>query len=820
MWSKALNVKMLLAIAFAVAFVGGLACAAEEASDPVAPKAAAQAAPAAVAEFPSGMAAPAPLAPGPGAPQLPAPAAPSAPAAMPKAPEEPAEVAAPAQAAPARMAPSTTRAAPTVVQGSQYVARSQPAGYAWEYGAEVSPRPTTFNENPVFAEMVKAKTPWWNGDPLPPLAKRLPVAEDVYVFPPPDEIGIYGGDARVVGYNLFVKMMSGLGGTGSCMQTEGDGVRFYPLVCKSVTLSEDGRVYTATLRQGHKWSDGVPFTMRDVEFAWSEDLNYNKELNPNFYGPSTDSITGKPIQFAKVDDQTFTLSFDNPNYTWMEAGRLRTGQGCTSSSGCMFEPFHYSKKFHPKYAVPAEHQKLMDQGGHKDWTKLWKDQNIRGHVRYTANIPVMNTFFLSNGGKDDFEEVSANPFYHGVDPAGNQLPYLNKYGFFKVENRDTAIFRSMAGETDGPYTTNSLPAEIPLYIANAEKGDYSLGQWPETSGNDAGFQINPEYNVDPFKGEMFRTQAFREALSLGLDRNEINEVAFLGIGVPQAWVPHPVTAFYPGDEWRFHAAIRDVPRAKELLASVGLVDTDGDGIVNRPDNGKNFELHEEVRDNFMTIAELRQSQWADIGIKFDFKADRNRGFGNALTPTHMRAMPQMTNPWLWTQMLPYRDRGVMSAMGAYFESIGTRGMSPVGAPKTECKICSENEYRPLSPVGNYPADPDGFLMAMQDLYRDGKAYPMLHPERIKRGKEIYRLNVVNTHHLGTVGFTGNDLGLVFKRNNFRNVPNLHQRAHWGYGSMLWYFEDGLDNRNNPGNRSKKYRSTSFFECHNIASDKC
>ena len=45
----------------------------------------------------------------------------------------------------------------------------------------------------------------------------------------------------------------------------------------------------------------------------------------------------------------------------------------------------------------------------------------------------------------------------------------------------------------------------------------------------------------------------------------------------------------------------------------------------------------------------------------------------------------------------------------------------------------------------------------------------------------------------------------------RNVPKTHVLDHFGYMSWNYYFEDGKDNLNHPGNRSKKYRSVSFLD---------
>lgn len=799
---------MWISIFVGLAFLISLACAAsEEPQQPLAAAAAVPAAPAAEAAYPTDAAEPAPA---PAAQQLPAPAAAARPATLPEAASAPAAA---VIAGSARIERTGPAAGSVDAPAAEYVAEVQLPGAYWSYIKEYSPRPTTFQQSPAFAKMVREGT-------LPPLEQRLPVSEDIYVYAPPDEIGVYGGHGRLItgGKTSRYLKFESFAGNGTCMQYDANGVEFYPLSCKSVKLSEDGRQYTVTLRDGLKWHDGAPMTMQDVEWVWNEDVQFNPELNKSYSGSIKDPVTGNIVAFNKVDDLNFTLSFDSPNFTFMESGRFRQGQMCTRAHACMYEPFHYSKKFHPKYADPAAFKAIMDEKGYDDWTQVWKGKY---HVRYDADVPFLGHFHNCEGGNDDSQTLCANPYFHGVDPDGNQLPYMESYQWLLTESRDTSIFRSMAGETDGPYNANYVLFEMPLYINSMQEGDYSIGHWPETSGNDAGTQINTEYNVDPELGRLFRTHAFREALNLGMDKEEINEVVFLGLGTPQAWVPHPSTAFYPGDKWQQHNAIRDVATANTLLDKAGIVDTDGDGIRNRTDNGENVVIFSEFRAEFVKIAELFQSQWAEIGIHLDFKEGRNRAYGRGEAPIRMRSMPQMTNMWVWTQFLPYRASHPGREMGRYFETRGAEGMAPVGAAQVACDGCSENEYLPLAPAGRYPADPTGFLMEMQKLYGEGKTHRMLDPRRVEIGKRLYELNLENDYHFGSIGFTGSSHGIVFKRNNVRNVPNRHMREEaGGYGQALIYFEDGKDNVNNPGNRSLRYASTHFLECAHIASDKC
>ena len=113
------------------------------------------------------------------------------------------------------------------------------------------PRPTTFQEAPMLAELVQQGQ-------LPPLMERLPVEEDIRVVNVP-EIGEFGGTYRITS--------NGLGGHEANLEQwvkrDGDGIAWYDFV-GYFTLSDDGRTYTMRLRDGIKWSDGEPLTMEDI----------------------------------------------------------------------------------------------------------------------------------------------------------------------------------------------------------------------------------------------------------------------------------------------------------------------------------------------------------------------------------------------------------------------------------------------------------------------------------------------------------------------------------------------------------------------------
>ena len=451
------NLKLMIVVGLALMLVAALACSAEEAAAPAAP-AAAQPAAAAI-QAPAAPAQPAPAA-APAAPAQPAAAAVAEKAA---APEQPKAAAAARTAAPAaaRTAPA---AKPITKETAMYVAPRQVQG---QYPTRVyeGPRPTTFQENPKFAQMVKDGT-------LPALDDRMPIPDERLVLEVADEIGVYGGTWRRAD-NYFYHM--GIINRSDCILEDYDHFTYYPYTCKTFELNERGNKFTFTLRDGHKWSDGEPFTVADVAFAW-QDLNYMESVpgpHPEVYkgwAPSSyrDPITGNDPVFTVEDAFTFSISFDSPHFQF--PAQLRHTRGSRCRYKCFTSPKHYASQFHPKYADAAELTKLIKEGEHKDWTDLFLTRNEM-YLGFQNELPWIGPYYNIGGSSigDTFAEHTANPYFMAVDPMGNQMPYTDSMYLTKHESHEVAIFRAMAGEHDAGVHGFEI-MELPMYQSQHGEG--------------------------------------------------------------------------------------------------------------------------------------------------------------------------------------------------------------------------------------------------------------------------------------------------------------------------------------------------------------
>src|SRR5262249_57703445 len=127
-----------------------------------------------------------------------------------------------------------------------------------------------------------------------------------------------------------------------------------------------------------------------------------------------------------------------------------------------------------------------------------------------------------------------------------------------------------------------LPADkLPVYIDSQSKSNYKVSLDPQQAG--LGIALNLAYDADTEVGDLFRTTDFRRALSMGLDRDQINEAFFLGTGTVGAAVPADSNKYFPGKEYRTKWATLDIAQANSLLDKLGYTNKSASGIRHRKD---------------------------------------------------------------------------------------------------------------------------------------------------------------------------------------------------------------------------------------------
>ena len=327
-------------------------------------------------------------------------------------------------------------------------------------------------------------------------------------------------------------------------------------------------------------------------------------------------------------------------------------------------------------------------------------------------------------------------------------------------------------------------------IAVQAKGNYYVHHANGIAPTDGTINLNQSYDKDPVIGKLHRTRDFRIALSLGQDREEINELFFLGLGEPRAFSPDRNTLYWPGEKYHTKYAVRDVKKANELLDGIGLTKKDSDGFRLRPDGEGPLTLHfvllEGYETDWLPMAEMLGKHWRDLGIKSTYKESRNAHQGVQANEDYLFIWGYPGwSPWLsGNYAIPVRVSCRCAVeVGRWYSTGGKSGEAP-------------DDPKYVSPEGDYP------LKKMLDLYEQGLVIPMVSPERIALGQEIFRTVIDEVLHISTVGGTGSKKGVGVVKNNLKNFPGKNNEvvgnSHFtmtGAHSELYFFENG---RNDAG----------------------
>ena len=211
-----------------------------------------------------------------------------------------------------------------------------------------------------------------------------------------------------------------------------------------------------------------------------------------------------------------------------------------------YSPGHYLKQFLPKYSSVDACNAKAKAAGFDNWLQMFhykKDWSLN------TELPTLGPWKMVQPITNPIWLLERNPFYYAVDTAGNQLPYLDRVQLSLGENLEVINLRAMAGEYDEQERHMDL-AKLPVILDNQAKGNYKVHLDLGVAGSDFLLQINQSFKADPEIRKWLTSADFRRALALGIDRDQLNETFWLGIGTPGSPVPAESMPQNPGPEWR------------------------------------------------------------------------------------------------------------------------------------------------------------------------------------------------------------------------------------------------------------------------------
>lgn len=440
--------------------------------------------------------------------------------------------------------------------------------------------------------------PFFDGSGLPPVAERLPSVPSVVE---PAEQGQYGGELiMLMGSAKDVRQVVVFGYARLVSYTP--EFELVPDILESFEVEED-RIFTFHLRPGHRWSDGEPFTTEDFRFWW-EDVANNEELSPT--GPPVNMLVdGEPPVIEYIDDVTirYTWSKANPDFLPALAG---------ASPLYIFRPAHYLKQFHAEYAEDEALATLVAESEQPDWASMHnREDNM--YRNDNPSLPTLEPWILMTEPPSERFVFERNPYYYRVDTAGHQLPYIDKV---IVQIADGNLIPAKVGAGEATLAYRGLRFDNYTFLKEGEaRGNYQVRLWQ--SGTGSKMALYPNLNsVDPVMQALNRDVRFRRALSLGINRDQINQVIYFGLGLPMANAPLPESPLYR-EEYATAWAAYDPDQANALLDEIGLTERDSSG-TRKMSNGKPLELIIETAGESSEeadVLELIRADFQILGIK-------------------------------------------------------------------------------------------------------------------------------------------------------------------------------------------------------------
>lgn len=335
--------------------------------------------------------------------------------------------------------------------------------------------------------------------------------------------------------------------SGSLIQTLSEGGllrqdpvtdEFIPYMAQSYTVSADGRTWDFTLRPDLKWSDGRPITADD--FVTTAKLHQDPAIGSNSY----DSLVGVTVSRTAPDG--VRIVFAAPQ--------------ATAEATVSFTPW-------PNHVFGAAYA----SGGAAAVRALWPITTS------PADVVSAGPFRLGSVTQGGAAVLERNPYYGewAVDSAGQPLPYLDRIEYLPFVNTDAQLNAFLAGGID---LFSPSQAQLP-----AVRGATGVVLRENYSATASSTWITWNWNraSDPEKQRLFRSDAFRQAMSHLTDRDRMVQEVLAGAGNPVFTSVYPVFT-----EWLSPTAPKftfNVMEARRLLATLGYDRLNSGGYLTNSD---------------------------------------------------------------------------------------------------------------------------------------------------------------------------------------------------------------------------------------------
>lgn len=328
---------------------------------------------------------------------------------------------------------------------------------------------------------------------------------------------------------------------------------------KSYTFSEDKKTLTLHIKKGITYHDGIPLDAEAV--AWG----YKKRIiEPELYTILWVEHPEHPEKDIKVLDK-YTVQI---NLKYAAPDFLQQLACCACWARAAATP-----KGRERYGEDYGSEMAYGNGPFK--VKEW----VKGdHLTYVRN----------------------NDYWWAPSFAKHQgPPYLKEVTIEFIPEATTRVQMLKAGELDMLY-------DVPPVSYQELKENPDIKVQSALTGNDYELIFNvTNPPVDEIK--------VRKALSYGVKREPIIEVAFEGLAEPQ----HTLYTIKAYRRDTTHKVSYDPEKAKKLLEEAGWVDTDEDGVRDKDGKPLKVKLWSLTTPRDKLATQIIQQIWQEIGVKAD-----------------------------------------------------------------------------------------------------------------------------------------------------------------------------------------------------------
>ena len=381
---------------------------------------------------------------------------------------------------------------------------------------------------------------------------------------------------------------------------------FTPRLSDRWKWSPDSLSIAFHIAPGAKWHDGQPVRSNDVAFT---------------FRTTTDSTLGSPVKALVSNVDSVTTPDSATAVFWFHARTPQQFYDATFQMPIM--PEHVWRGIAPsawRGSEPARHPIGS------------------GQFRFLRWIP-----------KAAVEIVADTANYRGS-------PKLNRVIWSIAPDFNTAVTRFLSGETD--FFEQLRPENLPEVAKHPE---LRTKQYRGLSYMFAQFNLrDPANRARPHP--IFGSRELRRALTMATDRATIVRSVYDSLALPALG---PTVRAYPTTDPSLPQIPFDLPRARQILDSLGWRDANGDGVRER--NGRPLQFSLAVPSTSkarVRLAVLLQEQLRQAGVKVDVE---QLDFPVLIERERKRAFDAAIGQWN-TQPSPGSVRGSWGTIGSQASS--------------------------------------------------------------------------------------------------------------------------------------------------------